>query len=304
MVNNSPVDANGNPIDNLEISTDGSVASTAGNQILVTGSYSTYLELARFNGGPLNLPSRPFVIQSDGQVYTQPLSGSGTYTGPYALTAPKATKDIQAVKLGNGSAMVFAIGSDNQVYDETIAPDGTTGGYQLAAYGSVASMSAGTDANGNPILFAVGTDKQLYEQTLNPNGTPSSGSFTKAAYGYFQQAFLTHDANGNPLLYATGYYASSVYVYVLQLTAAGAPNGSLHQMGTGAVTQISVGHNASNAPEIFVRGTDGYAYSFMANATGLPASREASLYLCRRAGRLDRRGKRRERQPSTLRCGE
>ena len=216
--------------------------------------------------------SRPFVVQvSDNQVYSQAYGGStGTFTGPYILTAAKPVEDMQAVKLGNGTYMVFVIGTDNQVYDETIAASGTTSnGYQLAAYGSVRSIAAGTDAGGNPVFFAVGTDNQLYEQTLNLNGTPASDSYTKAAYGAFSQVQLTHDYFGNPLLYATG---QDSQVYGLQLTAGGTPAAPLFKMAIGTVKQLAVGHTANNVPELFVVGTDNYVYTLYANANGTPAS--------------------------------
>src|SRR5205823_131157 len=142
-------------------------------------------------------------------------------------------------------------------------------GYFKTAYGSVATVSAGTDKNGNPLLFAVGTDTQLYELKFGLDGLPLSGSFTKVAQGgAYRSSVLTHDSSGNPLLYVIG---QDGQVYGLRLDATGTPSSTLFKVDSGAVNQLIVGHDAVNAPEIFVAKTnDGVVYGHKLDATGGP----------------------------------
>ncbi len=147
------------------------------------------------------LPSLDFVIGTDSQVYTRLLDASGNPTGAYYQIANKQVLGLSVIRLGAGSNFrAFVVGTDHQVYAETISGATRSGYFATAPGASVSSITAGTDASGNPLLFLIGTDNQLYEQKFDASGQPVPNSFSKPTAGSFQSAILTHDAAGNPLL--------------------------------------------------------------------------------------------------------
>ena len=258
------------------LGTPATAASQTGTYTITVGagtlSAANYTFVNLVNGTltvQLPPPSLDFVVGSDGMVYTRALDASGNPTGGYALTAYGVVKALAATQFGTGGGSeAFVIGTDNQVYAETIV-GASKSGYFATASGSVASISVGTDARGNPLLFAIGTDHQLYAQEFNSSGHATSPSYTKAAYGSFRSAVVTHDAGGNPLLFAVG---TDGQVYGLKLNANGTPNGGLFKMAPGGVNQLAVGSNAQGDPVLFVVGLDNYVYWLAADATGSPAS--------------------------------
>ena len=181
------------------------------------------------------LPSLALVVGPDGMVYTPSLDASENPTGDYYQIAYGRVKDVAVTRFGTGqSDEALVIGTDNQVYDESIV--GTAKSDDFAtAYGAVASVSVGTDAGGNPLRLAAGTDDLLYEHKSNARGKAASPSDTRAAYGDFAPAVLTYRAGGNPLLYAQ---VQDGRVYGQKVTATGTPAGPVIELNHGPVKRL------------------------------------------------------------------
>jgi hypothetical protein len=56
-------------------------------------------------------------IGRDGQVWVE--SGDGTNWSAWTITAPGTVQKISATTDGNGHSIIFALGTDNQVWEET-----------------------------------------------------------------------------------------------------------------------------------------------------------------------------------------
>ena len=234
-----------------------------------TGGYSQIasgqvqdLAATTFNSGH---GSEAFVIGMDNQVYAATISG--TIKSGYFATAYGSIASISAGTDANGNPILFAIGTDHQLYEQTFNSSGkaTSPSYAKAAYGDFQSAALTHDASGNPLLYAVGQDGQVYGLKMTATGAPNGGLF-KMASGGVKQLTTGTTAGGFPEVFVVGL---DNYVYALKTDGTGRPVGGYLGVG-GPVESISVGSSTSGDPLLFVVGTDGQVYGHRFDASGTP----------------------------------
>lgn len=175
-----------------------------------------------------------------------------------ATSAPTAVNDL------------FVLGADNQVYFQRIGAQGTplSGGYQLAAGGSVLSFVVGTAAAGHPELFALGLDNQAYGLKFDANFNPV-GSFFPVAGGAVKSFAAGHDLSSNPELFAIGFDSQ---VYTVKFDASGSPTSGYALAAAGAVKSLGTGNDSSGNPTLFALGIDSQIYQIKFGSNGNPST--------------------------------
>jgi len=208
-----------------------------------------------------------FVIGLDGQGYAATISGS-TRSG-YFHTAYGSTASVSAGTDSIGNPLLFAIGTDHQLYEQKFNAAGvpTSASYTKAAFGDFKRTVLTHDAGGNPLLYAVGQDGQVYGLKLDASGSPAGGLF-KVSYGPVQQLAVAHDAANTPELFVVG---TDNAVYGHKLDASGGTVGGYFKVG-GLVYTISATNDAAGNPELFAVGTDGQVYGHKFDGGGNPSA--------------------------------
>ena len=207
-----------------------------------------------------------FAIDPNNQVEAATIVGGAR--SPYFTTAYGAIASIAAGTAANGNPLLFAIGTDSQLYEQTFNAAGqpTAASYTKAAYGNFASAVVTHDAAGNPLLYAVGADGQVYGLKLTASGAPKGGLFKMAPGGVTQLA-VQATASGAPEVFVIGL---DRYVYALKADSTGSPAGGYFGGIGGPVESITVGSATSGNPLLFAIGTDGQVYGHKFDATGTP----------------------------------
>lgn len=156
---------------------------------------------------------------------------SGLTSTNYAITFSDGTLLVRindASTLATSSAnsgantKLFFIGSDTEVYAQTISATGTViQPTTLSAVGAVNAIQAVNLPNGAPLLFVMGLDGQVGEQKFDPAGNPASGYFLTQA-GQVKSLSATVTSAGNPLVAVIG---MNDRVYAQQFDANGQSTG-------------------------------------------------------------------------------
>jgi hypothetical protein len=107
--------------------------SIGGYSVLVPGQVKDFTQTLAFtmtNTGGGFYAAEVFVLGLDGQVYEVKLDQSNHPTSGYLLTTPGQVKALRAWSLGSPGAMVFVIGLNKELYQQTFTAVGaSTGGY-------------------------------------------------------------------------------------------------------------------------------------------------------------------------------
>lgn len=215
----------------------------------------------RFGAGALNF--EVFATDSGGQVKAETINPRGQQSG-YFAAAPGAIQSLSTGTDANGNPLLFAIGTDKQLYEQRFDANGRplSTNYIKPAYGDFQQTFVTHNQAGNPILYVSGADGQVYYLSLDAGGFPvgSNGGTTtvplhKLSYGPVNQLIVTHLADGTPEIFVRG---TDNYIYGHQLN----PDGTTGSVGNyfggkiGPVKSLSVTNDASGNPEIFAVGTD------------------------------------------------
>lgn len=150
------------------------------------------------SGSPGFAPATPFVfvLGLDNKVYQEHLTGS-TWSS-YQLTTGGRVQSISY----SGAGQFFAVGLDNQVYEQKFDANGNNaGGYILTTPGKVKAIAQGL-YSGKTELFAIGNDGQAYVQRFDAAGT-STGGYYLASPGTVK-SITPSPLPGSPALYAVG----------------------------------------------------------------------------------------------------
>lgn len=212
-----------------------------------------------------------FVIGTDGQAYAQNIDVSnnhfGSYHNGYFAMAPGRVKAIAAGTDAHDEPLLFAVGLDDQLYEQTFDQLGDrVGGYQPTAFGSIRSVVVTHDANGNPLLYATGTDGQVYGLKMDQYGDVQGGYF-KVASGGVKSISVTADASKHPEIFVQGLDNG---VYGVKTDATGSPVGGYFNVSNGEATSIAATHDALGKPILFVVGLDGRVYGEKFDSNGTP----------------------------------
>ena len=182
-----------------------------------------------------------FVIGTDSQVYAQRLDANGNLVGNYFLVQPGQVKALATVDTAHttgsgslGTAEIFVIGTDDQVWFKRFAFDGVSAtNYalipgQVKAIVPMASVSGSGSSSSLMIqLFVIGTDSQVYVHQFDVNGNPVGGYVQIP--GLVKAMAAGHAQIGSPpLLFVIG---TDNQVYMHQFDVNGNPVGSYTLVG-------------------------------------------------------------------------
>ncbi len=244
----------------------------------------SYVSATRF--GPASLSFEVFAI-SGNSVIAKTINSRGVISSTINVSFPVAIASISAGTDANGNPLLFAIGTNQTLYEEQFNAAGQPTGSPTtgpAAYGAFKLVYLTHDASGNPLMFCAGTDGQAYGLLLGPDGTPkgsTNGStvpLEKLSFGPVNQVLVSHLTNNTPVLFVVG-TDSYIYEYLLN------PDGSTSGV-RGYTPAVSNGHaigpvkslsatsttDVNNAPVIFAVGTDSNVYRLNLNgSTGQPS---------------------------------
>jgi hypothetical protein len=235
------------------------------------------VSVARYGG---NLES--FAIgKQDAQVYAQRGDINGIPEGFAFLTALGAVKAISAVNLRAGVPTVFAIGLDDQVYEQQFDPNGSSlGAWRLAAPGQVKTMNLTPNYRE---LVVIGLDDQVYSLKLDAFGD-AQGGYSLTTSGQVKAISVT---------YTNTFYGLVVFaiglddqVYAQKLDTNGRSITPYFLTRPGAVkTLTTTFYNANSTfltAEVFVIGLDDQVYAQKFDLFG----NSASGYVLTRPGQV------------------
>jgi hypothetical protein len=169
-----------------------------------------------------------------------------------------------------GRQIVFAIGTDDQVYIQKFDFFGnSTGGYIRVGPGSVKAMAVGHDPLGNPELFVIAQNDAVYGMKFDVFDNPVGGYFL-AASGTAKSIAVGRDILGEPELFAI---RGDDQVWVVKFDPLGNPATGYIPTSYGSVQSIAVGQDASGgAPIVFAIGDDDQVYEQFFDEWGDPSS--------------------------------
>jgi hypothetical protein len=215
-----------------------------------------------------NLTQEAFVIGTDNQVFGQKFDANGMSASNYFVlqSSPGQLTQVKAIAVGrdvNYSALVFAIGMDDQVWEQKFFPSGDPNGVWFNPQpGRVKTLATGSSASNHPLLFVIGMDDQAYELQFDGFGTPIGGYFAiQKAPGQVTQVkaiAVGQDASYRPLLFAIGL---DDQVWRADLNASGTQQGGWFLTRLGRVKALSAGNDGFLRPEVFVIGMDDQVYA-------------------------------------------
>ncbi len=165
-----------------------------------------------------------FVIGTDSQVYAHKLDAKGNPLGDYFLVQSGQVRALATVDTASsaasaaGTAEIFVIGTDSQVYFKQFNSGGDAASNyslvpgQVSAILPVASLIGSGSSSSLVIqLFVIGTDGQVYVHQFDHNGNPVGGY--APIPGVVKAIAAGHAQSGSsPLLFVIG-TDSKVYMH-------------------------------------------------------------------------------------------
>ncbi len=190
-----------------------------------------------------------FVIGTDSQVYAHKLDANGNPLGDYFLVQSGQVKALATVDTAStaasaaGTAEIFVIGTDSQVYFKQFNSSGDAASNyslvpgQVSAILPVASLIGSGSSSSLVIqLFVIGTDGQVYVHQFDHNGNPVGGY--APIPGVVKAIAAGHAQSGSsPLLFVIG-TDSKVYMHKFDINL----------NPTGAYIQVPCGAGAAPCP--------------------------------------------------------
>jgi hypothetical protein len=205
-----------------------------------------------------------FVVGTDSQVYAHKLDANGNPLGGYFLVQAGQVKALATVDTSPGSgslgtAEIFVIGTDNQVYFKQFDFAGNSAtNYTLIPdpVKAIVPIASATGSGFRTQLFVIGTDSQVYIHQFDVNGNPVGG-YVGPILGAVNAIAVGHAQSGSPpLLFALGL---DNQVYMHQFDANANPVGGYTLVGcpaSGAPCPIKSITAQTGNPVLLATGSD------------------------------------------------
>jgi hypothetical protein len=151
-----------------------------------------------------------YILGTDHQAWTSTYNATTKGWNTWSLTASGKVEEISAMSNTLGNTLIFAIGTDGQVWYETSTPSPKTlngrgwSGWTLTYPGRALAITAPIIAQNSSQLqaFIIGTDGQVWSETTNGSG--GWNAWALAAPGQVQEISTITNGAGSPEILAQG----------------------------------------------------------------------------------------------------